>query len=172
MEIEFTLTPQDIVAFNRYHYMNSPALRRSYWRGFLWGAVAAIMLFIMFSGWKSWWNALFPVLFLLIYMILFPLSVRRNINALGRRMQTEGKNRGVWGKHYIRIDEQELFEKTDVGESRWRWIGIERVVENNEYIFIYVSTTSAHAIPKRCFSSSEQAEAFYQTAKKFYDDAK
>ena len=80
-------------------------------------------------------------------------------------MQKEGANKAIWGKHNITINDQELAETTEVGESRCRWSGVERVAENEDYIFIYVSTASAHVIPKRFFSSREQAEAFYQAAK-------
>jgi hypothetical protein len=172
MEVEYTLTPEDIVAFNRYHFMTSPHWRRSYWMGFFWGTLAAILLFIVLSGWKSWWNALFPLVFWLAYLILYPLSVRRNINSFGQRMKKEGDNQAIWGKHRLTISEQELFEATEVGETRLRWAGVERVVENAGYIFIYVSTTSAHVIPKKFFSDHTQSQAFYQTAKKYFDNAR
>ncbi len=41
-----------------------------------------------------------------------------------------------------------------------------------DYIFIYVTTVSAHVIPKKCFANSEQAQLFYQTAKKYFDNAR
>jgi hypothetical protein len=171
MEVRYTIIPDDIVSFNRYHFKASPSSRRSYWMGFVWGTLAAIMLFIILSGWKSWWNALFPILFWLLYMIFYPLSVRQNIQKFGQHMKKEGENKAIWGEHRLTISEDELFEKTAVGETHLRWNGVERVAESDGYIFIYSSTTSAFVIPKKFFETREQTQAFYQTAKKYFEKA-
>ena len=112
MEVEYILTPEDVVALNRHHFKTSPYWRRSYWMGFVWGTLAAILLFVVLSGWKSGWNALFPLLFWITYLILFPLSVRQNINSFGQRMKKEGDNKAIWGKHRLTINEQELMERS------------------------------------------------------------
>jgi hypothetical protein len=48
---------------------------------------------------------------------------------------------------------------------------VERVAESDGYIFIYSSTTSAFVIPKKFFETREQTQAFYQTAKKYFEKA-
>jgi hypothetical protein len=171
MEIEYTLTPDDAIAFQRYHYKMYHA-RQSYWMRFFWGTLIAVLLFIIFLPWHNIWSTLFPLLFWLVYQINYPLGVRNNITSYVKRMQKDGENKALWGNHRLKINEQEYHVETDVGEMRLRWIGVERVVENEQYIFIYESTNSAHMIPKKFFTSTEQAEVFYQTAKKYFDNAR
>jgi hypothetical protein len=171
MEIEYTLTPDDAIAFQRYHFKASLSSRQFFLRRLFWGILASILVFIIFSGWKSVWGVLAVLLFWLVYLLMIPLSIRWSINAFGKRMKKEGENKALWGKRRLTIDAQGLFEKSEVGETRLRWDGVERVVETADYIFIYVTTVSAHVIPKKSFQDKEQALEFYQTAKRYFDNA-
>jgi hypothetical protein len=68
MEITFTLTPQDVVAFNRHQFQTSPSLQRSYRMGYAWGVLAAAAVYLVLGAWANPWNAVFPVLFLIVYL--------------------------------------------------------------------------------------------------------
>jgi hypothetical protein len=171
MEIEFTLTPDDAAAFQRYHFKTSHTSRRYYLIRFIYGTLASVLLFVVFSGWKNVWGILGVLVFWLVYLLMIPLSTRLNINAFVKRLKKEGKNTALWGRHRITINEQELLASSEVEESHLRWAGIERVTENDDYIFIYVTTVSAHVIPKKFFSDPTQAQLFYQTAQKYFDNA-
>lgn len=167
MDIDYTLGPDDIVAFNRYHFKASPGTRRSYQRGLLSGVAVAVVLFLVFRGWESWLSALFPVVFLLFYVIAYPWSIRRSINGLGRQVAKEGRNRGLLTAHHFSIDEAGLVDRTSVTETRTSWEGVERVVQTDAHIFIYVSATSAHVIPKSAFATPQQAQEFFELARKY-----
>ena len=85
--------------------------------------------------------------------------VRRAIRQL---LKDERPDRGQLGRHRLILDQDGLTESTAVGESRTRWAGVDRVEQNREYIYIYTSPAAAHVVPKRAFSTPEQAEAFYR----------
>jgi hypothetical protein len=172
MEITYTLTPEDVVAFNRHQFETSPSLQRSYRMGFLWGVLAAAAFYLILGAWDNPWNALFPALFLIIYLIWYPLTIRRNLSRVGQRMKTEGANRRVWGRHTLTLSETELTAESEFEYSRLRWAGVERVDLTETHIFIYDSTTSAHVIPKRCFADLQAAQAFYHAAKNYSDRAR
>ena len=74
-------------------------------------------------------------------------------------------NKGQLGRHKVVLNEGELIESTAVGESRILWAGVDRVEQNQEYIFIYTQPHAAHIIPKRAFNNAQAAESFYQLAR-------
>jgi flagellar biogenesis protein FliO len=48
---------------------------------------------------------------------------------------------------------------TENSDLNWRYSEIYKVMETNQYIFLYESTSSARIIPKRCFANKEDLEA-------------
>ena len=80
-------------------------------------------------------------------------------------MKQEKPDKGQLGKHRVKLNEAGLVEATAVSESRTSWAGVDRVEQNEKYIFIYTSPAAAHMIPKRAFSSVQGAEGFYQLAR-------
>ena len=68
------------------------------------------------------------------------------------------KQRGVVGKHVLRITEQGLVESTDFNESLAKWPSVCRILSLWGYLFIYVSDMNLHQVPKRCFRPEEIAE--------------
>jgi YcxB-like protein len=171
MEIEYTLTPEDVKAFSRYHHRTSSLTRRSIQMRIMWGMLASAMLVCTFYRMMGGWTLIIVALFWLLYLLTYPSLIQMNINAYVKRIQKEGKNKAVWNKHRLTINAEELIEKSEVEETHLRWTGIERLAENSDYIFIYVTTVSAHVIPKRYFSDNAQAQLFYQTAKNYFDQA-
>ncbi len=171
MEAEYTLTLDDYIAFQRYMMRTSPALRRSIRIGYVAVVVIVLVFFYATEGWSSWPNALFSLAFLVACLALYAWLVRSSAERTGRRLMKEGKNKGTFGQHTLKLSQDGVVETTEVGETRASWAGIERVAENETYIFIYLSSTSAHVIPKRSFASATQAEQFYQLAQDYYRHA-
>ena len=170
-ELEYSITPDDAAAFQRYHFKTSLSSPRYYVMRLVWGILASAMLFILALGWKNTWAVLLLILFWALYLVMIPLSIRRSSASYAKRLKKEGANKALWGKRRLTINAQELVESSEVEESRIRWAGVERVTENSDYIFIYLTTVSAQVIPKRFFIDSAQAQLFYQTAKNYFDQA-
>jgi hypothetical protein len=73
-------------------------------------------------------------------------------------------SKGVLGEHVIEISVDGLKETTDVNDSFHSWKGIVGVVQNKDYIFIYINPSTAHIIPKRFFSSKDESRQFFNSA--------
>ena len=73
-------------------------------------------------------------------------------------MINEGKNADMLGKHSLRLDEEGLVIGSSLSEARTNYGAVEEVVETKEYIYIYVSSISAHIIPVRSFESVQQKD--------------
>jgi hypothetical protein len=67
------------------------------------------------------------------------------------------KHHGVVGQHTLEITEQGLVERTDFNEALHKWPSICRIVSLWGYLYIYVSDTNSHQVPKRCFPPQEMA---------------
>ncbi len=173
MLVQFEITLDDVVAFNRYSIQHSPGFRRNYW--IVMGGIPAMALIVALANSRSWHSLSFWFLLVapaIVLMSIFPFWYKHEIDHTMKKIMRTGKNRGILGKHTILISEDGLVETTEVNESRWAWTGIERVEQIEHYIFIFVSSTSAHTIPKRAFASTEEATQFYNAAKTLFDRAK
>jgi hypothetical protein len=62
--------------------------------------------------------------------------------------------RGVIGEHILEITDRGLIERTDCNETLHRW-PLNRILSLGPYLYIYVSDTNSHQVPKRCFSPQE-----------------
>ena len=79
---------------------------------------------------------------------------------------------GVLCEHTITIGPDGVVETTAVNEGRHSWRGIHRIDTTDEHIFISIQANQAHTIPRRAFSSPEEAALFYRTAKAYHQQAK
>lgn len=71
-------------------------------------------------------------------------------------MLNEGKNSGILDNHSLSITEKGIIDKAEYSEEKFNLI--EKVVESNTHIFIYVSSLSACIIPKRIFNNLEEKQ--------------
>jgi hypothetical protein len=66
------------------------------------------------------------------------------------------KGRGMFGHHELIVRDDGLLERTDVNESLHRWPGFHKIISSGGYLYIFVTDTQAHVVPKRCFTSTEE----------------
>ncbi len=89
-----------------------------------------------------------------------------------RKAETYGNQLCEWGKHTIVLQEKELVESSDAGHTNTWWSAVERVDQNDDYVFIFTSANAAHVIPKRSFRDVQQAKEFYELARGYYERAR
>jgi YcxB-like protein len=82
------------------------------------------------------------------------------------------KDNGVLGEHKICLTEEAMIESTSVNESHNKWTAIERIDENDNYIFITTTSSGTYNIPKRDFSSSDTATQFYNQARVYHEKSR
>lgn len=156
MIFEYELSKQDYIDFNIYHMKNSDTLKRSlHLQQYLLPIFYLIMPFIL-AGitdiplviWLTTF-VIVAVLWVIFYPKYFMSSTIKRIS----KLVDEGKNKDMLGKHCIIVDEDGIVEKTENGESRTKWNGVEKVTETEKYVFIYISSIMAYIIPKSVFVS-------------------
>jgi hypothetical protein len=170
LHVEYNLTPDDLYAYHWRAFYKASVLKRSRWKPaailFFAFALTAVVPAVGPTGirWRliSWpfLAIVFPITVLLYYMIERSM-VRRAIRKLVAR---EKPDRGQLGRHTIRLLDEGFQETTAVGESRTYWAGIDRVEQDDGYIYLYTAAAAAHVIPKRAFQGKD-AEVFYERVK-------
>lgn len=174
MEAHIEISADDLIAFNLFHYANSPALRRQrlllgfglpiIWVG-LW-----VLLVITSADPGERAKRLWPLLFLaLLYHVVFFRRLRKRIAKQVKKLLGEGENKNVLGKHTISISPQGLTSKGQFSEEKHSWQAIERIAETPEYAFLYLGAVSAIIIPRRTFSAEFGVDEFVARAKQYHN---
>ena len=173
MEAHIDISPDDLIAFNLFHYANSPTLRRQRLRlGFgLPMILVALWLLLVIASDEPAERArgLWPVLFLpLLYHVVFFRRLRKRIAKQVNKLLSEGENKNDLGKHTISISPEGLVSKGQFSEEKRSWQAIERIAETPDHAFFYVSSTSAIIIPKRTFSAEFGVDEFVARAREYH----
>lgn len=182
MEVEFTLTPADLVAFQHYHGDHSPSLR--------WMFPAMILLPLTLMGltlilqsqgqnqgqnpkangddgeiWILLWT-------MLIIMVLLFLS-RKRLRSLGvRLMLRSGGNAKLLQPQRVELAPEGLIQKTSFVSTRMLWSALEKIVLAPDHVFFYVLTMNAAVVPRRAFANDDEFHEFVALAQRYREDAK
>jgi hypothetical protein len=96
-----------------------------------------------------WWVAIPGLVgalgFFLVTLYSFGPGTARRV----RRMYGEGKNRGLLGERQIELTDEGLIVRSEVGESKINWEGIEKISHSNDHTFVYTSALTAIIIPRK-----------------------
>ena len=165
--IEFERTIEDIIEFNLFHMKNSPSIRRQA----LITQVAAAALAVMVSlstGYllgidKKAGTGFLYVLTLVLSIAAFfvvPFLSRAEVINGFRKATKEGDNKAILGNQTISLTPDNIFVKTPAGESKYTWAVIDKIVQNDKYIFLYISSINAIVIPRKAFSTDSSLQEF------------
>ena len=170
MEVEYELTPDDLYHFHWRSGRRSPVAKRARIKAYL-SLFFLFFILSFLSGLGSegfdfsranllWIGIFFPGCAILMWIF----EKRQTRRAILDLVKEEKPGRGQLGAHTISLNEEGLVESTAVGESRTSWAGVNRVEQDEKYIYIYTAPHAALIVPRRAFHSSQEAESFYQLA--------
>lgn len=165
-ELDYLVTADDIAYLNHYHTQNSPMLRRNR------AAVGTMMTLIGAGGFLLAMGTAGLSMGIMMLVVILGVwlavgrrrSPSRQQTEYIRRLFEEGKNRALFGHHHIRLLDDRLEVSTEFSRGEVKWEGVERVEEDEGYIFIYVSALNAYVINKKFFPSEQHARAFFGAA--------
>lgn len=73
--------------------------------------------------------------------------------------------------HRVIISAEGISDAGEYGQTTSAWRGIERVVKDQDYAFIYINTMAAIVVPRRSFADSVAFDQFVMTASRFHEAA-
>lgn len=166
MSVRFELLLDDLLAFYRYYYANSTTVRNQKCFVIAIATVTAFGLSLVFElGLGLATRLALATVFSVAFGLFFHLQHGSALESQAKKMIAEGSVSGMLCAHEMTIEENGLFEKTDVNESRHTWSAIDRVVETPDHAFIFISSIQAHIIPKHQIASGDY-DAFMREVRK------
>jgi len=70
------------------------------------------------------------------------------------------RHEGLLGRHTLVLGESGLLERTEFNESLQRWSGFFKVRQSVGYLYIFITESLYHPVPKRSFASREEMGRF------------
>ncbi|QDU94371.1 YcxB family protein [Lignipirellula cremea] len=172
MKLKYENSLEDVVAFSRYHNAHSPAVMKAKFTCMILVSVLVIFgsLFIPTTDYISRPIIIAgAIVFSGIFSVMFHYQFAGTTDRQVRRLYKEGNNKSIFGQHEIQIDNNGLSKRTAFNESRQSWQGVERIVETDRYVFIYVASLMAHVIPKQSVIEGD-LDAFLVLAKQLWHE--
>jgi hypothetical protein len=171
MKIEYNLSKEDWINFNMYHSRNSKTNK-------MWILTLRLFIFVMllilnglvlfsfFFTSKEFGllEIAFPIVVDsvgILYIIFLQKLASSRVRRVIKKMIEEGKNEFL-GKQSIEINDEFLLRKTKVSEMTVHWLGIERIAQDDKYVFIYDSALSAFIVPKKAFKNKKEMDLFFK----------
>ena len=166
MKINYELTEEDYLHFNLFHVKQSKtAIKSLNIQRFLTPVFFIIVAFI-FSGIGDM-PVVFPLIIFglisIVWLIFYPKYFYSLVMRQSKKMLREGKNDGLLGEQQLALSEEGIVYTTSNGESRTKWSGIKKVVEDSDFFYLYNSSVSAYILPKRALSNVEEAKVYFDS---------
>jgi hypothetical protein len=173
MMIRYDNSIDDMVAFNRYHFLHSPAFRTQRVMyvilglmipiGLI-GASIAFMGSTLFEGDLAERTASAFMLLVLLgiagslsvaWLWLFRQVVLNSLENQVRRVFRQGANKGAFGNHELELTETSLIERTAFNETATKLEAIERLVDAGNLTLIYFGSLTAYVIPRHAVTEGD-----------------
>lgn len=87
-------------------------------------------------------------------------------------MLAEGHNRAMIGHKKVELSQEGVSYKGTGSEGKASWATVERIAQDETYIYIYLSSIMAVIVPKRAFPNPEASNEYYNEANRFLNGVK
>jgi hypothetical protein len=149
MEISYYLIVDDLVPLTQYVLNNSPRIQRQ----IRISRVGFPLFILIVSGFFILLNSPFrrvlPYLVAAgLWFLFWPIYFRWTYVRNAVRGYREGSSRVLFGRFTMRIEDEGLFRRSELVESRYRWSAFEQAVFTDTHAFLFISPFQAVIIPK------------------------
>jgi hypothetical protein len=161
MKLEYEITKQDYIDFNIYHMNHSVSIKHSLFiQRFIFPIIFLILpiFLVKITDIPLWYWFDVSIISSILWIIYYPKFLKKSVGRKVSKMLEEGKTTGILGNHIFSFTEEGVVDKTEFSETSYNLI--EKVVESEAHIFIYVSAVMAYIIPIRIFGSIDEKENF------------
>jgi hypothetical protein len=177
MEIEYSLTIEDAIAFHQHHMRNAPSRGRSSVRLWLVCLPIIIGLLVLFGlsdrQGKTGFDFGIGLALFIACSIWLGLLFRRQLLALAvrRQMRKPEQKLLLESRRLVLTPESvSAFGATSAGTTLWS--AVQRIDVSRQHAFIYLPGNLAHVVPRRVFTSEADFEAFLETVRRYYEAAR
>lgn len=165
MKINYSLNQDDYLSFNTYHAKNSESVKSNLKiQRFITPLLFFIFPFIAKNKTDIpfwYWIGIFSVVYI-VWAVYYPKYYFNSIKKGVKKMLKEGKNQDLLGSKTVELRQNDILSSGENSESKVKWNTVERYVETNDHIFIYISAMEAYIVPKRSFNNDEEKTQFIE----------
>lgn len=149
VEIEYRVEEGDILVFLDHHSEHSAAAReirrrQNYGYAILLAIFGLVLWFFGETALAIAFLVLGPV-----WVALWRERARRLARKQAAALYREGPNPMFDGPHLLRLEESSLVSISPGAESRLPFTSVQRVVDTEDYVFVYVGAIQALVVPRR-----------------------
>jgi hypothetical protein len=102
-----------------------------------------------------------------VYYYFYPKIIKSNLRKTVRKAFSEGKN-SVIGMHKYTFTAEGIHESGELSEGTIKWQAVEKLVQDEKYLFIIIRPNAACIIPKRVFPDEAAFNSFVQNVNELY----
>ncbi len=124
--------------------------------------VPTLLLYAVLQAWVLFWGVVYGVLLLGALLLALDLRARAKLRTTARV---------VPGPQTITLDEDFVEIRTQVGGARRVWQSLVRIDDHAEHLVLYISLKRAFVVPKRAFSSADEAARFVRLVYQRYEQS-
>ncbi len=149
MQIRYRNTLEDAMAFTKYHYANSDTVKKQKTKAMIYGPITFVALMCVLAAMMQEVNILiWGCVFIAAYMFFIRRAYKTGTDKIARKLYAEQDTRGFICEHLLEINEEGIFERTDLVELKHKWAGVQRIVVDNSYAFVCTGAFQAYIIPR------------------------
>lgn len=173
MEVTFSTTEADALAFNLFRAQNDPSLKKRIVRARITMTVSSALVGLGFwlltnSLFLLLWFLVLSVLSCLFYNRYYAWRVKRRIKETYR----DPRYRDALGPHTLRATPAGLVDSSALGEMKVDWARVDGIFETPTHIFISVGQVLTVPIPRHASTPSpEDLAAFVYACRSFMQAA-
>ena len=167
-EFEYTMTKEDYLRYNEYHFLNSKSgktqIKRYRWTV---GIVAAVMFaFAVYYTVELGFDVLVGALLMLgavsgVCMIFGKKIIMRNLKKAVDKAAADGK--APYGyKSAISFKDEYIECISELKETKIRYGAIEKVCSSDDAVYIYIEALQALVLPERVFADEAQKRSLLE----------
>lgn len=159
MTLHYTMTQEDYIEYNLFHLENSKQQKHTN-RLLRFGLSIFGGIFVYFGGqWftqgaRLYWTVV-AIIFMTGWYLYFPQFMKKTQIKSFKKLLKEGDNSALFGKRELVVHKDYLELKDATTTSILNSKNLLEWKETENLIILYVSSITAHVIPKRDLSGSE-----------------
>jgi len=169
LTIAFNNTFDDVLAFARFHYNNSDGIQRNV-RTQRYGGVAVLLGYFLGLGafGDSTFYYFIGVGLAVAWWVWIPQVLISTYQKQVTKTYENWKNKTTVGSRSLAVGDERLTEENEFGRTEIAWPAIERIEQDDDHTFIYLSAAQAHIIPKSRITDGDY-DAFVTAARTAVD---
>lgn len=166
MDIHYTITPDDMLAFNQYFYRHSKEGRVTFLVTYLLAPCIPFLIAVphlLNPRPDSLPLVVGLVLAGILMLVFFPRYLRHTMRANFQK-QLGGSESAT---HVFRLDDHGIAISAPTGSTAFHWPTIREIVTTDEHIFFFYNARCAAILTRRAFESPDQYASFLQLARAY-----